>query len=1408
MRVMPRRTDLGTLALVAVLTFLGGLVLSALAGLLSPAHGAVKYLSTSGSATWAAASNPGTPCNLTTVNANIAGGDTVYAADGSYGEFKPDNNGTSSAWMTMLGNSADSTAVTFSNYQALSGTFPNGKGDWTRLRWVTLTNLDLGSKGVGAGGVHRGPYGIRITNSRIDDSSVNIMGSEILIEDCDVPSATTFGADNNNGPSLYYSNLITINRCRFSGSKSGTGDWQFLKTAHTRNFAFTNNSVAMTNSQSSGFGFIIEMYKTRYATVADNTLVYVNNAGGGAGTQMVYTTRDSTQDVDFLRNRVTVSGTKPVGLRNAHNGSFDYAPNHRWIGNIIKVANPPGEGAVRLERPTDNLDFSGNVIFSGGAQPALSAHSGVYTGVNNLFRHNTLAAANAQVVNIEGAGSWTASKWVSNLVYSTVANSASSGGATLRLPTSIESDSLGLVYTPLGTSGNAIYKGSLGAPGSGGGFGQSGKAVWGSPRFVDSTYAAFDAGISQTGYADDVKSPSLQDGFAGAFSDSIGGSTGTSDTSPPSTVSDLSATPNGPTTVELEWYSPDDDGTGTGAAAVYDIRYSTSTITDGNWSSALQFTGEPTPQDFDNQEVWTTPAVLSPSTLYYFALKSRDEVGNESALSNVASATTNAPPPSNAITLGTLETYPNFNTVGYRLYYSGDANLNSTAVAYLISGSWPSTDSLYRIHPPDTLRSESMFAGSAFWLSEGTTYTLAVVVTDADGGGATLTNTFTTRTATPTSPTGTSYYVAAWGAGSDSAAGTAGAPFRTMQKAWSVMTPGDAMRLMAGVHRDTLATVAADSGTVAAPKHIIGEAGAILSGADPAYLVRSDWDSLTAAGQKLYFQRNFPTWPRTVVFGDSMRLFRHKTANSLATDSLGTAGNLGSGWARSKAGDTLYVQLEGGASPNGYAANIASRTHALRIKSNNVVVDGLAVRFFGTDWRTDYYLNVGVGTGVVYINDAKNVTVRNCHFLNNGWDAVAADSSSLPVRDITVEGNIFRDTRVAGWGLYSSNTVTHHPVVFMGSGRGGVVRNNTYRGFKDGGFRVDQLQPAKFADADINYNDMRDWTLDSDAVELDACDCHNVRVWGNQAYAGGNFLDTEIRRGPVYAIYNRGARLAEGVQFRTFYVDSTFGPFHLLHNTLTSTSGGFSGFTGVNAKPVRGVTSINNLIVGPYRAYDDANGKWRAASWVSNFNVFSGGGNLARVDTVIYGFVDSTAYRTTTGWDKNSRFRASFTFADTANFNVSANSAMPSIDRGRLLRGINTAFASNRYKDSAPDMGAVEYDATPPPAISALAVVGRGVTRVTVAWVSPGDSPGLGSPAGYDLRYATSPINDGNWSSAAQVTGEPAPKVAGSPESYTITGLALLTTYYFAVKSTDDVGNISALSNVAQGATVRPSEEK
>jgi len=115
------------------------------------------------------------------------------------------------------------------------------------------------------------------------------------------------------------------------------------------------------------------------------------------------------------------------------------------------------------------------------------------------------------------------------------------------------------------------------------------------------------------------------------------------DSTAPAEVTDLAASPISPSSVTLTWTAPGDDGN-TGRAYAYDIRYSRNPInTDEDFAAALQAPDEPNPQNAGAEESFTLQN-LSGNTDWYFAIKTFDESGNASPLSNLASAITPTAP--------------------------------------------------------------------------------------------------------------------------------------------------------------------------------------------------------------------------------------------------------------------------------------------------------------------------------------------------------------------------------------------------------------------------------------------------------------------------------------------------------------------------------------------------------------------------------------------------------------------------------------------------------------------------------------------------------------------------------------------------------------------------------------------
>ena len=111
-------------------------------------------------------------------------------------------------------------------------------------------------------------------------------------------------------------------------------------------------------------------------------------------------------------------------------------------------------------------------------------------------------------------------------------------------------------------------------------------------------------------------------------------------------------------------------------------------------------------------------------------------------------------------------------------------------------------------------------------------------------------------------------------------------------------------------------------------------------------------------------------------------------------------------------------------------------------------------------------------------------------------------------------------------------------------------------------------------------------------------------------------------------------------------------------------------------------------------------------------------------------------------------------------------------------------------------------DPTPPSAVTDLSTTDPTSNSIKLTWTAPGDDGDIGTATTYDVRYLEgTPIAESNWASAIQCTDETSPNPAGSAEAFVVTGLSPDTTYYFALKTADEVPNWSPISNSPSGKT-------
>jgi len=102
-------------------------------------------------------------------------------------------------------------------------------------------------------------------------------------------------------------------------------------------------------------------------------------------------------------------------------------------------------------------------------------------------------------------------------------------------------------------------------------------------------------------------------------------------------------------------------------------------------------------------------------------------------------------------------------------------------------------------------------------------------------------------------------------------------------------------------------------------------------------------------------------------------------------------------------------------------------------------------------------------------------------------------------------------------------------------------------------------------------------------------------------------------------------------------------------------------------------------------------------------------------------------------------------------------------------------------------------DTTKPGPVTNL--IAKAKAQIELTWTAPGDDDYTGTATEYIIRYSTvaAITDDTGWSQASDLTGEPAPLVAGTTQVMTLINLKPGTTYYFAIKTKDEANNTSDL---------------
>ncbi|MBA7479702.1 hypothetical protein ES707_15138 [subsurface metagenome] len=131
------------------------------------------------------------------------------------------------------------------------------------------------------------------------------------------------------------------------------------------------------------------------------------------------------------------------------------------------------------------------------------------------------------------------------------------------------------------------------------------------------------------------------------------------------------------------------------------------------------------------------------------------------------------------------------------------------------------------------------------------------------------------------------------------------------------------------------------------------------------------------------------------------------------------------------------------------------------------------------------------------------------------------------------------------------------------------------------------------------------------------------------------------------------------------------------------------------------------------------------------------------------------------------------------------------------IRATDDASNEALNNNVASAMPKVEDETAPAAIIDLVATPGAGYDRIDLSWTAPGDDGWVGMATKYIIKYATYNITADNFGSVVDVKERNVTVSGGNPDSETITGLASDILYYVAIKTEDEVPNVSDISNIA-----------
>lgn len=520
----------------------------------------------------------------------------------------------------------------------------------------------------------------------------------------------------------------------------------------------------------------------------------------------------------------------------------------------------------------------------------------------------------------------------------------------------------------------------------------------------------------------------------------------------------------------------------------------------------------------------------------------------------------------------------------------------------------------------------------------------------ATRAGATYCGEVTTLPAQPAHTVGATLHVDA--AASPGGDGTAGAPFATIQAAVDAAGAGSDIVIHAGLYHESVVVTA--SGAAGAHLRLLGETGAVLSGAPqltPMFETVQDRVWRTAwTGDPRYLRR------------DDARMYHYLSLAGLQ----GGIGDDGESIAEGFFATDGWLYVRSTTAPDTHTWHIPTLNTAIALNGrHHVWIEGLELRDYGE----------GSYAKGIDIRDSDDVVVMHNH-VHNMPSPIWVRRGSHRVH---IAHNHVHQSATAAWPWAALKGTDHENTgIQLAGGTGAIAYDNEihdiFNGIYAGSFSNDTDASIAF-DVDVYKNRM--WSIGDDGLEPEGA-CVNHRYRENAVHDVHNGISlAPVTFGPTYVVRNRFTDYAES----GFKVSNNTRGFVLLaHNTSYTDRGG----NGMNVSGrFSNITFRNNIIRGNRYAIEVASGlardndldfnAWfttRGAPWIK----WNGTRHQTLADFCAAEGHECSGIDSAPG------------LTDPGAQDVSLSPQSPCIDAATSLDGLN-----DRFHGTAPDIGAVEY---------------------------------------------------------------------------------------------------------------------